>query len=144
MSDWLFRILVGVITVVVATLTISALPTLADHHMEGQRLMIHMMAGGTLVFAVPAFALLFLGRAISPLRSGGLQRFGYWLLIVASLIAITSVLLCMLPLLSTEQMEQWMTLHGYAGFATVPALLLLVIGSVRWRRMQAIRSGTPG
>ena len=144
MIDWLNRILLIVISVVVATLTLTSLPTFFEEHMEGQRLMIHMMAGGTLVFALPLFGMLFLGRVISPTRSTGLQRLGFWLLIVGALVAITSVLLCMMPLLSTEQMERWMSVHGYAGLATVPGLLLLVIGGVRWRRMQATRSATPG
>ena len=144
MIDWLNRILLAVICLVVLTLTLTALPTLSDHHMEGQRLMLHMMAGGTLVFAAPIFGLFFVGRAISPNRSVGLQRLGFWLLIVATLIAITIALLCMMPILSTEQMRAWMSIHGYAGFTTVPAVLLLLAGGVRWRRMHATRSATPG
>jgi magnesium-transporting ATPase (P-type) len=144
MNEWLIRVALAVIALAIAALTISSLPTLADHHMEGQRLMAHMFAGSVLVFAMPAFAILFLSRAIIPGRSAGLQRIGYWSLIVTSLIAIASVLLCMIPLLSTEQMVRWMTLHGYAGLATAPALLLLLVGSARWRRMKAMRSETPG
>lgn len=144
MLDWLNRILLTTILVVVAALTITSLPTFFQEHMEGQRLMAHMMAGGGLVFTIPLFAFFSLGRVISGNRSNGLQRLGFWLLILATLIAMSSVLLCMMPLLSTQQMHRSMSVHGYAGLTTVPALLLLVIGSFRRRRMQAMRSDTPG
>ena len=44
----------------------------------------------------------------------------------------------------TEVMVQLMTLHGYAGFAMVGALLLLLIGAWRWRSIQSTRASTPG
>ncbi len=144
MMNWLIRILLVVIAIVVAVLTITALPTLDDKHMAGTRLMIHMMAGGSLVAAMPVFAILFLSRAISPQRSAILQRWGFWLMILAATLAIGSVLMCMLPLLSTEQMHRWMVIHGYAGFATGAALLVLGLGCLQWRRISATRSSTPG
>ena len=144
MIDWLNRILLVVILAAVSALTLTSLSTFFDEHMEGRRLMLHMTAGGVLVFAMPLFGMLYLSRAISPNRSAVLQRAGFWLLIVATLVSLTSVLLCMMPVLSTEQMQRWMTVHGYAGLVTLPALLLLVAGSIRWRRMQSTRSATPG
>ena len=144
MVNWLVRILLVVITIVVAVLTITALPTLDDHHMAGTRLMIHMMAGGSLVVAMPVFALLFLSRAISPQRSAILQRWGFWIMVLAATVSIGSVLMCMLPVLSTEQMHQWMVIHGYAGFTTGAALLLLGLGCLQWRRISATRSSTAG
>ncbi len=144
MGTWITRILILVIALAVGVLTATSLPTLMDHHMAGRGLMLHMMAGGALVFVMPLFALFFLAQAISPARSGGLQRLGFWLLVATTLTAIASVFLCMLPLPSTEQMHELMMVHGYAGFATVPALVLLVLGALRWRRIQATRSATPG
>ncbi len=144
MIDWLFRILVGVITVVVATLTITSLPTLADQHMEGQRLMIHMMAGGTLVFAVPVFALLFL-RACDltpPFR----RATAIWFLAADCGVADCD--------------HQRAAVHAAAAVDRTDASMddaarlrwirnrsrIAVAGDwgVRWRRMQATRSATPG
>lgn len=144
MVEWFTRILLVVICLLVAVLIITSLPTWQHEPMLGQRLMLHMMMGGTLVFAVPLFGLLSISRVIAPERSTRMQRFGFWTLMLAALIAIASVLLCMLPLLATDQMHQTMTIHGYAGLATVPALLALGVGMAQWRRMKAMRSATPG
>lgn len=142
--DAVTRILFLMILVVVAVLTVTSLPTLADEHMAGQRLMIHMMAGGSLVVAMPLFALLFLRRVLSPYRSDRIQRVGFWVLLVAATVSILCVLLSMMPLLSTEAMQTSMSVHGYAGFVAAAALVLLVVGSLRWRNMQSMRSTTPG
>lgn len=144
MTDWLIRIAFFGIALLVAVLLVTSLPEWRAEHMSGQWLIVHMMAGGALVVATPLFGLIFLRRAISPLRSSWLQRCGFWLLLISAVLTISSVLLCMIPLLTTEQMRSWMTFHGYAGLAMVPALALLAIGGLRWRRIQSMRSATPG
>ena len=145
MRVWVDRIFLLVITILVAVLAGTALPgQLGGEHLGGLRLLAHMMASGALVFALPLFALYYLGRGISRFKSGGLQRLGFWTLILAGAVTITTMFLCMLPLPSTEQMHQLMLVHGYAGFTMVPALALLLLGAARWRRIQSTRSATPG
>jgi flagellar biogenesis protein FliO len=110
----------------------------------GARRLFHMYASGALVFVLPLFALYWLFRCLNSAASGGVQRLGFWLLIITGTLTIATVFVCMLPVPSTEQMEQLIELHGYAGFAMVPALLLVVIGEYLYRRIQATRSATPG
>ena len=144
MIVWINRILLLLNCIAVALLFVTSLPALREQQMTGSTLMLHMMAGGSLVFALPVFALMFLGPAISLNRSARSQRLGFWLFILTGLVTISSVLLCMLPLLATEQMHFAMLVHGYAGLATVPALLIFVIGGLHRRRMTLTRSATPG
>ena len=144
MIEWFTRILLVVICMLVAVLILTSLPTWQHDPMLGQRLMLHMMMGSGLIFTVPLFGVLSISRVIHPQRSTRLQRIGFWMLMLTAMVVIASVLLCMMPLLGTEQMHQTMSIHGYAGLATVPALLALGIGAAQWRRMKAMRSTTPG
>jgi hypothetical protein len=144
MLDWISRILLTVIILMTGMLVVTASTWLADGPIAGRRLIGHMIAGGGLVTVLPLFGLLFLHRAVVREQSTRLERFGYWAMILASLATIGSVFVCMLPILSSEQMRSSMGIHGYAGFAMVPGLLLLLIGRLHWRRMNSIRSSTPG
>ncbi len=133
----------GLVILIVAA-TATAIPVFTDGHVGGLMLLAHMMASSGLVFVMPIFALLWLVRCVDRNASSGLQRIGFWLLIVTGLLTIVTVFACMLPYPSTEQMEKLITLHGYAGFAMVPALVVLLVGIARWRRSQVTRSATPG
>jgi hypothetical protein len=144
MQNWIAGILLIAIVAFVAVLAFTGLSFFTDQHLEGSMLKVHMMASGALVVALPVFAICYLARSIDKSRSGGLQRFGYWLLIVSGLVAILTMFLCMLPYPSTEQMRQLVEIHGYAGFAMVPALLLLIAGMASTRRIHSTRSATPG
>jgi membrane protease YdiL (CAAX protease family) len=145
MQVWIDRIFLLAITVFVAVLAATSLPVvLGEGHLDGLKLLLHMMASGGLVVVLPLYALHNLTRATNRKRSGGLQRLGFWLLMLAGLVSIGTMFLCMLPLASTEQMHQLVELHRYAGFAAVAAVVLLLIGTSRWRRIQATRSATPG
>ena len=124
--------------------TITAIDGLMFSAESGVRLLFHMYASGALVFVLPLFALYWLFRCLNPAASGGMQRLGFWLLVISGTLTIATVFVCMLPVPSTEQMEQLIKLHGYAGFAMVPALLLVVIGEYLYRRIHATRSATPG
>ena len=97
-----------------------------------------------MVIALPLFVLVYLPRSISRFASGSLQRLGFWSLVVTGLVTTATVFACMLPVPSTDQMRQLIQLHGYAGFAMVPAVALLLVGASRWRRIQSTRSATPG
>ncbi len=144
MKAWLDRFAIAVLTVIVTILAVTAWPTLFGGHLEGNALLLHMMASGALVGLFPLFSLYYVGRSISRYKSGSIERFGFWTLLVAGLVTIASVFLCMLPIASTDQMHELIKIHGYAGFAMVPALVLLIIGASRWRRIQSTRSATPG
>ncbi|QDT12453.1 hypothetical protein K239x_44630 [Planctomycetes bacterium K23_9] len=144
MMIWIDRILLLAIVVIVAVLTATALPVLAGHHLGGTMLLLHMMASGALVFALPAAAIVWLSRNINSATSDFIQRCGFWALIVTGFATIATVFFCMLPYPSTQTMHQLINWHGWSGFAMVPATVLLAIGSLRWRRIQATRSATPG
>lgn len=136
-------LLIG-IAAVTAILTLTAIPVLFGGHLEGLPLLVHMMASGALVIGLPLLALWQVGNSISQHRSGAMQRWGFWLLMLTGVITIASIFACMLPVPPTEQMHALLDVHGYAGFAMVPALALLFAGTSRWRRIQSTRSATPG
>jgi hypothetical protein len=144
MHYWIMRMLVIVITVAVGILALTALPFWVDEHMEGQRLKNHMLASGALVVGLPLLAIFGMPGASRQAASVAVHQLGYWLLILTGLVTMTTMFLCMLQVPSTEQMHQLIEVHGYAGFATVPAVVLLIVGMVRSRRIQATRSATPG
>lgn len=144
MRLWIDRIFMVALVAIIFVLTVTALPVLGGGHLGGPTLLLHMMASGALVIILPLFALFFVLRCISRLKSGGLQRLGFWLLLISGLLTIATVFLCMLPLPSTETMHQLISVHGYAGFAMVPAVVVFVLGASRWRRIQSMRSATPG
>lgn len=144
MKRWIDRILLATVILLVAVLAISTLPWIMGGHFAGPWLLAHMAASGALVMTLPLLALSLLWQNLSRFKSGAIERLGFWLLIVSGLTTITTVFLCMLPLPSTDQMHDLVVLHTYAGFAMVPASLLLAFGISRWRRIQSTRSTTPG
>lgn len=144
MKLWIDRIFLVALVAIIFVLTVTALPVLGGGHLEGPMLLLHMMASGALVIVLPLFALFYLGRSISRFKSGGAERLGFWSLLITGLLTIVTVFVCMLPLPSTETMHQLIAIHRYAGFAMVPAVVLLVLGASRWRRIQSTRSATPG
>lgn len=144
MKTWIDRILLLAIVAIVAALTATALPVLAGHHLGGTVLLLHMMASGALVFALPAAGLFWLSRYLNQHASNTIGRWGFWLTIATGLATIGTVFACMLPYPSTDTMHQLIKWHGWAGFAMVPAVVLLLFGSLRWRRIQLTRSATPG
>ena len=106
MRLWIDRLFLAAITLFVTILAATSAPVLFGGHLGGLRLLLHMMASGALVFALPLFALYWLGRSISRSNSGGLQRLGFWTLLLAGVLTIASMFACMLPIPSTEQMHQ--------------------------------------
>jgi hypothetical protein len=143
MRLWIDRILLAAVTAAIVVLTATALPVLAGGHLEGLLLLGHMMASGLLVAALPLLALDFLVRNLSRFASGPWQRLGYWTLLLTGVVTIATIFACMLPIASTEQMHQLVGVHRYAGFAMVPAIVVLLVGVVR-RAKAATRSSTPG
>ena len=145
MKPWIDRILLVFLSVIVIAATATAAMGLfSGDHLGGVILLAHTFAGGAMVVVVPMFALFWVFRCGSSITSGAIERLGFWCLIVSGLVTIATIFACMLPVPSTHQMEQLVEIHGYAGFAMVPALLLLIIGAARWRSIQRTRSETPG
>ncbi len=144
MKIWIDRLLILAVLVLVLVLLGSTVPWMISGHLQGSTLLLHMFASGALVIVLPLLTISYMWQNISRFKSGGLQRLGFWLLVMTGLTTIATVFICMFPIASTPQMHQLMRIHGYAGFAMVPALALLVVGALRWRRIEATRSATPG
>ncbi|TWU27073.1 hypothetical protein Pla52o_09320 [Novipirellula galeiformis] len=138
------RICLLVTVVCTAVLAVTALPSLTGGHLSGKALIVHMMASGGVVTALPILGILMIGQAIGTQQSNTLLQLGFWLTLVTGLLSIASVFMCMLPMASTLTMHTLVEIHGYTGFAMVPAVTLLTLGMIRCRRMHSIRSTTPG
>ena len=128
MSVWIDRFLLFSLVVVVTALTVTSLPSLGGETLGGQTLMAHMMASGLLVFGLPVFAIAFLRHFSAKKHTAGLQQLGYLATVATGLLTIATVFLCMLPIPSTHQMHALMSAHGWAGFAMIPAILVLLWG----------------
>lgn len=128
MSAWIDRFLLFALLVVVAALAVTSVPSLRGQTLGGGVLLAHMMASGVLVIGLPVFALAFL-RYFSPQRpTSGVQHLGYLATVATGLMTIVTVFLCMLPIPSTHQMHELMSIHGWAGFAMIPAIAVLLVG----------------
>lgn len=116
--------------VVVTTITaITALPALGDHDaVRGDALRTHMLASGVLAVGLPILAIWFLGRGVGGSGFSVVGRVGYWTLLTTGWLTIASVYFCMVPVASTEQMDELIELHGYTGWAMCAATALLLLG----------------
>ena len=141
MKRWFDRLSLLALTVIIVVVALTSLPALFGGHLAGTILLLHMMASGALVVGLPIYALLYVWRNISRFKSAALERLGFWLLVLTGVLTIASIFLCMLPIPSTDELEQLIQFHGYAGFAMVPALAILLWGAAR---MKSTRSATPG
>jgi hypothetical protein len=134
---WIDRLLLLAVVVILLVSVAGLIPWLTGSHLEGWTLMLHMGTGGALVSLLPLFALSCQWRMVGDAGSNLAERIGFWGLILTGLLTIVTVFLCMLPLMSTEQMRQSMVIHTYAGFAMVPALAVLLIGWLRTGRSKS-------
>ena len=144
MTNILHTIFLIAILLVVLLLAATAIPSLRGEPLGGPVLLIHMMASGALVMALPLYAILFVWRHLDPIASAAMQRTGFWLVLLTGLVTTGTVFACMLPIASTDTMHKLIVWHGYAGFAMVPAVALLIWGVSRTRRIKSIRSAIPG
>ncbi|WP_182867503.1 hypothetical protein [Stieleria mannarensis] len=130
MLVWIDRILLVALVMVVAVLVFTSWPAAMDEQtLDGQALLAHMMASGVLVMGLPVFALFFLRYLPAKRTTSWLQILGYLATVAAGLVAIATVFLCMLPVPSTHQMHSLMSIHGWAGFMMIPAIVVLLIGT---------------
>lgn len=139
MAVWIDRILLATLVIVVAILTLTSLGSLSGDPLGGNTLLAHMVTSGVLVVGLPVFAIAFLRHMAKP-ETSVTQGIGVLLTIAAGLISIVTVFLCMLPLPSTAQMHTLIVVHGWAGFAMIPAVALLLIGVVATRSASRPRS----
>ncbi|TWU41493.1 hypothetical protein Q31b_29420 [Novipirellula aureliae] len=128
----------------VVALTITSLPSLGGSHVGGNMLLAHMMASGVLVFTLPLLAVFGVGRMLGAGEASPAQKISFWVTIATGFLTILTVFVCMLPIPSTETMHTLALLHRYAGFAMVPAVVLFLISAWQFRRMNSMRSSTPG
>ena len=143
-ASWINGLILATMAVLITVLTVTGLPAVSGSHLQGSSLRLHMLASGVFVVGLPVLAIGFLVQRIAQGSSSAVQQIGFWSLVVGGLVTMVTMFLCMIPVAPTDQMRQLITIHGYAGFATVPAVLLLIAGTLRWRRIQATRSATPG
>ena len=140
MFVWIDRLLLLALVLVVAVLTVTSLPSLGGETLGGQMLLAHMMASGVLVMGLPVFALFFLRYFVAKRATSGFQNLGYLATLATGLVTIVTVFLCMMPIPSTHQMHSLMSIHAWAGFAMIPAIVLLLIGARATRSASHPRS----
>jgi hypothetical protein len=128
MSVWIDRILLVALVLVVVALAVTSIPSLGGETLGGQALLAHMMASGFLVIGLPIFAIVFLRHFSANKSTSSLQNLGYLATVATGWLAILTVFLCMLPIPSTHQMHSLMSAHGWAGFAMIPAIIVLLLG----------------
>ena len=129
MSVWIDRLLLVALLAAILALVVTSLPSLSGETLDGTMLLAHMMASGTLIFGLPILAIVFLRHFSARRPTSAVQSLGYWLTIVAGIITIATVFLCMLPVPSTEQMHELMSIHAWAGYAMIPAAAILIVGT---------------
>lgn len=103
----------------------------------GWWLFAHMFGAGAFTFVLPLLALTWCEahRCACPWRAAGdeapqparfscLAKTMFWLLLVAGLVTIGTMVLSMLPLFGTAGLELLLDIHRYAGLAVIAALIL--------------------
>ncbi|TWU19442.1 hypothetical protein [Allorhodopirellula heiligendammensis] len=122
----IFRILVAValLTVIMALLVTSV----GRHPLHGARLMSHMFASGVLVVILPLFAIVWLSPMFDATKRGVSLRIGYWAVLLTGFLTTVTMFLSMLPIAGTDQLQQLILIHGYAGLAMVAAGVLFALG----------------
>lgn len=128
MALWIDRLLLVALVVVVVALAATSMPSLSGETLTGQALLGHMVSSGAFVIGLPVFALFFLRHLTGRSGVSRTQQAGYLITVLAGWVTIATVFTCMLPLPSTDQMHRLMEIHGWAGFAMLPAVGLLLLG----------------
>lgn len=106
---------------------------------EGWPLVIHMGGAGLLLIALAATAVLRAERNRLGVANGALEgtfrRVVFWLLLMAGLAVMLTMLLAMLPLFGHGAMDELMILHETAGLTFVGLLILILILAGVQRRL---------
>jgi len=122
---WIAAVLGAAVTLLLATALISLW---RYGELGGWSLLLHLVGGGTLIAILPIAALLWLGAArrnsgtrgaLPPPWQPEWSVAGILLgsVLVTGLLTASSMLLGMLPLLDTDQMQYMLTVHAYSGLA---------------------------
>lgn len=121
-----------------AALAITSLYTVfTEGHMRGWFLWVHLAAAGAFTVSLVLAALLWAAACDmcgpvgtgddprnAPPRFGSLTRISFWVLIVAGSVSLGSMLLGMLTLFGTREIETLIDIHRYSGLAAVAAAVL--------------------
>ncbi len=113
----------GIVAVLLAT-------SLGGGPLHGKTLMVHMMVSGAMVFALPLFAVVWLPRMLDFESRIPILRAGFWALICTGFVTIVTMFVSMLPIAGTDDLHRLISVHGYAGFVSVGAAALFVVGWV--------------
>lgn len=126
MRSWFDRILLALLVLVTLVLTLTALSAVGPNPLGGKWLLAHMAASGLLVFGLPLCSIVWLRYFFSHQIAFGNRVVLLWL-IASGLVTIATILVCMLPIASTEVMHRLIHWHGYAGYAMSIAVAALVL-----------------
>lgn len=125
--SWPVRMLSCAWLFVVAMLAATAfVPVVQGQAMRGIAMFLHLAAAGVFMVLLPAVAIQF---AATIGRTRGVERCLRFGGIAAGALTAAAMLIAMLPLLSTAQLHEALTLHRYAGLVTVA--LVILAASVR-------------
>lgn len=102
---------------------LTSLPTWFDGHLGGYRLMVHMMASGLIVAALPVYAILRWSEWWTDVPRGVGEPIAFWTMIVFGFLTIASMFACMLPVASTSMMRELIDLHGWFGSVLAIAVI---------------------
>lgn len=105
--------------------------------MSGYALITHLFAAGAFVFLLLALAVVYLPRPQRDSRNDPdrwwLTRLSAWILVLSGIVTSGTMLLAMLPLLSTDGLLTTTVLHRYAGLCVVVAGVFHAFGLLSTR-----------
>jgi len=101
---------------------------LASGHLVGIPLLLHMFAGGLFATVLPLFLVALAGGAAAqesdnPRLLGAGEKVVFWLAMTFGWLSLGTVMLTMLPLFATGQIETLLAAHRYSGLAMVVLLI---------------------
>jgi hypothetical protein len=127
---WIAWLMYGAFLATVGVLAVTSLQAvLSGQALSGYALMGHVSAAGAFTFLLVAVAWLFLPAAdidgdFQREHRWWFARWSSWLLILSALATAGTMFLSMLPLLDTAGLHQVLSVHRFAGLATVAAAVL--------------------
>ncbi|MBI1368253.1 MAG: hypothetical protein GC162_06325 [Planctomycetes bacterium] len=149
--NWWERLLYLALMVTILVLAATSFYTvLTVGFMGGWALWLHLMAAGAFVVAFALIALTWGGAARSecctgskcdsseatptkPARFSCLTKLTFWLMLIAGFVVLATMLINMLPLLGTHDIERMIAIHRYAGLALVAVAVIHVYSVILGR-----------
>lgn len=120
------RLLFAALVISVALLSFTSLVSVWRYQvMHGWWLLAHMAASGVFVVAITLVALFLSGRLLEHAEVP--TAVAYFMLLVASIVVMGTVLLSMYPLFGTDEMRWLIGVHRYAGLGVLSTTVLLAL-----------------